>query len=141
MVHLAEAGSDRRARLRVSVETGRCLLAEGVDLPSAASRVAATLVDLMRQLDATPNALLLTRHDATLSAHLRSATSQGETDLEVDPDTGLLLAARLRLPIVVTLEAMTGQMAAESSSDSEPEPPSVPAAFRDFLATLPLEDD
>jgi hypothetical protein len=140
MVHLAEPGSDRRARIRVSLDMGRCLLAEGIELPTAASRVAAALVDVMRQLEVAPEALVLDRRGTTLAVHLRSATPRGETNLDIDPDTGLLLAARLRLPIMVTVEAA----ATDASKDAEEaggDHASVPAAFRDFLATLPLDDD
>src|SRR5688572_8618772 len=101
LVHLAEPGSDRRARMRVSLDTGRCILAEGVELPTAASRAIDALVHILRQVEMSPDALVIDRRDSRLRVRLRSATPLEGSSLDIDPDTGLLLAAQLRLPIMV----------------------------------------
>lgn len=137
LVHLAGSESDRRARLRVSVDAGRQLLVEGAELPSAAGTMMRALVDCFHQLDISPEALLLERSSAGLACRLRSSTPRGSEHLEIEPDAGVLLAARERLPIILIEDpSQRGDEVMDSESTS-----AMPAVFRDFLSTLPLEGD
>ena len=107
LVHLAEAGSGRRARLRVSVDAGRHLLAAGAELPSAAGTMVRVLVECLRQLGVQPEPLVLERTGSEFTSRVRLSASRRLEHLEIDPDAGVLLAARQRLPIVLIEDAAT----------------------------------
>lgn len=106
IAELHSPAGDIHTRVRLSHEAAQLLGAAGTQFPSLPYRLVDWVSTCFAVAGVAPAALVLTRGvpGAFLQLEVEAADAVSERHVPVDPSVGLVLSARLRLPVLLAID-------------------------------------